>query len=85
VSSASLNGAVHWLVATVTAGVSRLQRTLVIITFNLATEKFQAYTLPAQSYICFESDHLDVQGGCIVLCVCKSNLDVGRWYGRNEF
>ena len=84
-SSASLNGVVHWLVTTGTAGVSHPQTTLVIVAFNLATEKFRAYKLPAQSMICSQSDHLDMLRGRIILCVCKSSLVQGKWYGRNEF
>jgi hypothetical protein len=59
--------------------------TLVVVAFNLANEKFRVYKLLAQSMICSQSNHLDVLGGRIILCVYKSSLVQGKWYGRNEF
>lgn len=68
-SSASLNGILHWLVTPVTDGV-HLSQTLV--GFDLATEKFRVYTLPVQSDCnAMTRMALEVWGGRILLCVCK--------------
>lgn len=61
-SSASLNGAFHWLVGP----LSRSMETL--LAFDLATEKYREYTIPVQS----DDDSvlgLEVLRGCLCVCV----------------
>jgi F-box interacting protein len=60
-SSASLNGVVHWLVTSVIEDVHHAQT---LVAFNLATEKFRVYTLPVHSTTNLA---LEVLGGRILL------------------
>jgi len=75
-SSASLNGILHWLVTPVIEGV---HLTPTLVGFDLATEKFQAYMLPIQlDRNATTRLALEVWGGRILLCVCVcKNVSMG--------
>ncbi|XP_059437385.1 F-box protein CPR1-like isoform X1 [Corylus avellana] len=79
-SSASLNGAFHWLVGPPTP--ARSSETL--LAFDLATEKFREYTIPVQS----DDDSvlgLEVLKGCLCICVnvfvTRNDVWVMKEYG----